>query len=489
MRPAYSPRISKTRFLAGRQCHRLLWWTVHDAEELEVDAGVSATLAQGLLVGEEARRQFHHGALVDVPHNDIDERIKRTRSLLRAGAKVIFEAAFRHAGVFVAVDVLRRHGSGWDVIEVKSSTKLKKEHVVDVAVQRWVIERCGLRVKRAFVMHLSRDSRAPEMSNLFALKSVTAASKALARDVAKEARAQLRMLRGPLPEVDVGAHCTDPRPCPFLDRCHDDVEEHHVSTLHGIGSRALGLVARGITNVADLDEGAVRSVAAQRQIRAVKTRKIVVEPGLRRVVKRLRKKRIALFDLETVAFAVPRFSGCRPWDQVPAQASIDVEARDGTLKHHEFLATCDEDPRPELARFVIERLRGADTILCWNAGFERRCLQEIGNAFPELRRPLRGLSRRIVDLLSIVREHVYHPKFYGSFSLKSVAPALVPRLSYDELAVGGGQAASAMLFRLFNDVTLTKRQRRRIRDDLLAYCALDTRAMAGVLRALRRLAR
>jgi len=58
---------------------------------------------------------------------------------------------------------------------------------------------------------------------------------------------------------------------------------------------------------------------------------------------------------------------------------------------------------------------------------------------------------RLVDLLPIVRSHVYHPDFGGSFSLKAVAPALVPGFTYDDLDIGNGGAASTALESLILD--------------------------------------
>ena len=40
-----------------------------------------------------------------------------------------------------------------------------------------------------------------------------------------------------------------------------------------------------------------------------------------------------------------------------------------------------------------------------------------------------------------MRNHVCHPDFGGSFSLKSVLPAMVPELHYDTLAIGEGATA------------------------------------------------
>jgi len=52
---------------------------------------------------------------------------------MQGSAPAVCEASFSADGVFVAVDVLARAGSGWNLIEVKSSTSAKPEHDLDVA--------------------------------------------------------------------------------------------------------------------------------------------------------------------------------------------------------------------------------------------------------------------------------------------------------------------------------------------------------------------
>jgi hypothetical protein len=49
--------LSKSRVMAGRQCHKLLWWMVHEpgASELQLDDLGTAVMEQGTVVGELAR--------------------------------------------------------------------------------------------------------------------------------------------------------------------------------------------------------------------------------------------------------------------------------------------------------------------------------------------------------------------------------------------------------------------------------------------------
>ncbi|MDP2345546.1 MAG: DUF2779 domain-containing protein [Deltaproteobacteria bacterium] len=499
--------LSKSRFLVGSQCHRLLWWSVHEREAPERVHGPATELifAQGHLVGEEARRRFPGGVLVDLPapHElDLEARIARTQELILAGEAVIFEAAFQHEGVFVAVDVLERGaGGGWHLIEVKSTTKVKDEHILDVALQRHVLRGCGLEVARSSVMHLNRDCVLSAADNevgtapgeLFALVDVSAEAAVLEASVAQEAQAQRVMLGGEIPAVPVGAHCAQPRPCAFFERCHAALPEHHVSTLYAVGgAKAQRLVEQGFHTLHDLDDTVELPTIAQRQVRAVQAGATVVEAGLGRALHRVGGGPIGFLDLETVAFAIPRFVGCRPWGAVAAQASIHVRSRRGAVAHHAWLADGPGDPRRELGQFVVEKLAGARTVLAWNAGFEQRCLEQIARAFPELKAGLDDVIARLVDLLPIVRRHVYHPGFGGSFSLKHVAPALVPELSYDGLAVHAGMDASAALFGLLTeprpDGLQDPAERTQTRESLLAYCGHDTQALVDILAVLRQLA-
>jgi predicted RecB family nuclease len=95
---------------------------------------------------------------------------------------------------------------------------------------------------------------------------------------------------------------------------------------------------------------------------------------------------------------------------------------------------------------------------------------------------------RIVDLLPIVRDHVYDPEFHGSFSLKRVLPALVPGLDYGDLVIQEGGSATAGIYRLLFDDTLDMAAEDALRRDLLAYCHRDTEAMVRLVETLRGMA-
>jgi predicted RecB family nuclease len=296
------------------------------------------------------------------------------------------------------------------------------------------------------------------------------------------------MLEGSLPSVEPGDHCYAPYACPFLARCWAPAPEHHVSTLYNVRrDRAMALEEDGYETIHDLPEGLDLGAIAERQRRAVQSGQLVVEPGLGQALGVLRKP-VAYLDFETVGLAIPVWPGCHPYDNVPVQMSCHLESTAGEIRHYEWLADGAGDPREPLARALIEAVRGARSIAAYHAPFERRCIEQLRDKLPHLAGELDDVLSRIVDLLPMVRDHVYHPDFGGSFSLKAVAPALIAESGYAALEVTEGGTASRELERLLFDDALGEAERSRIRASLLAYCAEDTRVLVGLARELHRLA-
>jgi len=482
--------LSKSRYMSGLQCPKLLWWKVHepDAPELAADEGLQAILTRGQRIGELARAQVPGGVLIDLPHYEFEGRVTATAKAIADGARAVYEASFLEDGVFVAVDILERRHNGFVLVEVKSTLDVKEEHLPDVAVQMHVVRRAGLTVRRAEVMHLNRECRYPDLSNLFVRESVTARVRPALRAVPQEIALLTAAIAGPLPDVPTGPHCNAPYACPFLERCWPPLPDHHVSTLYRIrASRVVKLLADGIETLHDLPRTFATSGPARRQIRSIKAGKVIVERGLRRDLARF-KPPIAFLDFETVSPAIPVWPGCHPYEQVPVQFSCHV-LRSGGLEHHEWLAEGSGDPREEFATEVISACAGTNTIVAYNAPFEKRCIESLAKALPHLQPDLTALSKRIRDLLPIVRDHVYHPDFGGSFSIKDVLPALVPGLGYDDLEIQGGSTASTALEVLLLDPgALDDGSRASLRQNLLSYCQRDTLAMVRLHERLLSLA-
>jgi hypothetical protein len=483
-------RLSKSRYTAGAQCHKLLWWKVHEplAVELQPDKVLQDRFDQGTQVGTLARGTFPQGILVDLPHDAYAERVKLTRKLIDDGAPAIFEASFLADNTFVAIDVLSREAGGFHLTEVKQTSSQKEEHLPDVAVQVHVLQQSGLRIIGTDVMHLNKECRFPDLSNLFERTDVTEAVQPLLNKVGWEIDAQLAMLDGPLPDVAIGLQCHEPYECPFMKRCWP-ADPDHIMRLYNIGpKKGCDFLVTGVNRICDLPATQKLNITQKRQIRAMKEGRIIVEPGLGKALEAF-DGRLGYLDFETIQRAVPVWPGMAPWEQAPAQFSYHEANGDGTYKHAEYLAEGPKDCRPELARRMVEATKNAEKVATYSH-FEKTRIRGLQEAVPELRAELEALEGTLVDLLPVVRENVYHPDFLGSFSLKYVLHPLVPELTYDDLVIVDGLVASVEIARLlFVAGKIPREEHDRVRQDLLNYCERDTWAMVKVLEKLRELAR
>jgi hypothetical protein len=141
--------------MCGLQCPKRLWQAVYDPEPAEEPLPGTAK-GIGIEVGIKARRLWPGGVLVDDPghHRAYDAAVKSTKALIAdSTVPAILEATFVHDGVFVRVDALERLPDGrWRVNEVKSSTRIKDEHLEDLALQVYVLAGNGLELADAYLI-------------------------------------------------------------------------------------------------------------------------------------------------------------------------------------------------------------------------------------------------------------------------------------------------------------------------------------------------
>ena len=483
-----SHRLSKSRFTAGLQCYRLLWWKQREprAPELKPDAGLQALFDMGNRVGERARKEFPDATLIDLDHRRPQAAVEATRQAIAAGASVILEASFFEDDIFVAVDALSKEGDGWVLTEVKATTKVKPQHIPDAAVQAHVVERAGLPIVRVELMHLNNKHRHPDQGPLFTRADITDAVTELRGDIAEQAEAQLRMLQGELPDVAPGPHCNSPYECPFHARCNAPPRDHAIEDLYRISAKQLReLHDAGIETVDQIPSNFPLNGIQTRHREAVLRDEMIVIPGLQTALDAYRYP-IAMLDFETIGPALPVWNGCNPFGKVPVQFSVHTLSENGEVSHHAYLTEGEGDPRPKVAQQLAGALNGAATVLAWNAGFEKSCLGALAESSPEHAPVLLDARDKTQDLLPVVRNHVYHPDFRGSFGIKDVVPALLPDMAYDDLDVSDGQAASFLLESLLcRPAELSAGDREALRQQLVAYCNHDTAVMVRLFALLR----
>jgi predicted RecB family nuclease len=485
-----SIRISKSKFVAGCQCLKRLYWQVHEPQlAAQPDAAAEAIMQQGHDVGMLARRLFPGG--VEVCGRSLDQAIRTTRELVaNRDVPAIFEGVFEHDGVLVRVDVLHRRDDGrWRLIEVKSSASKKEEHLDDVGIQYRVLSRCGLDVGSCCLAHVNRSyifrGGSVDPWRFFRIRNVTRQAARLQPKLTFQLRSEFTVLAmSNAPDIAPGRHCVEPITCEFYDRCNPPRSGDYVGYLPRIHASAMEeLEEMGIESIHNVPDDFELTETQRRATTCVQTGEPWFSPELSSELDKLEYP-LRFVDFETINPCVPRFAGMRPYDQLPFQWSVHVQPRPGAEpEHYEFLAPNASDPRREFVISLCAALRESGSIVVYSS-FESQRLSDLASCFPEFADRINAIQARLFDLLPVVREHTYHPAYAGSYSIKSVLPALVPQMTYDGMQIANGQAAGVAWESLLRG-SLDNSERDRLMKALLDYCGQDTLALVRLVDVLR----
>jgi hypothetical protein len=376
--------------------------------------------------------------------------------------------------------VLQRHqNQRWRLIEVKSTASVKDHHLADVAIQHRVVMGSGVDLAASCLAHVNRNyiyrGGLIDVHEFFKIDDLTHDIQALQPEVGIQLQSEFRILTmSEAPPITAGRQCGDPFTCEFFDHCNAPVPEDHISRLPRIhASTVAKLVAIKVQSIHDIPETYELTERLRRACTSVQTGKAWYSPDLRDELSKLTYP-LYFADFETVNPAIPRFPGMRPYDQLPFQWSVHVQRQPGAApEHFKFLANDTSDPRPAFISTLSDALGDSGSIVVYSQQFESQRLSELAACLPEFARQITKIQGRLCDLLAIVRDHVYHPAFAGSFSLKSVLPALVPSMNYDDMIVADGQAAGLAWESLMHG-GLDRDKQDRTRKALLDYCGQDT---------------
>lgn len=445
--------LSKSTFMYGCQCPKRLWLHKFKPELKDKKTETKASaFQQGIDVGQLARQRFPNG--VDAkPETSYLYHISlaKTQEYINNGHNVIYEAAFQYNGILAALDILVKQEDGWYAYEVKSSTKVKPEHIKDAALQYYVITNSNINLKDIFILHLNSEYIRQgdlDLNQLFSATSILDEVKEMQPNI-KEKVDELKIClqSDSQPNISTGKHCIKPYPCDFQGYCNykTDVKDYSQTTL---------INQQNLTNF-------VKSLTYP----------------------------LYYMDFETWSVPIPESDSHWPYRQVPFQFSVHKHHKHNNfgyvfIRHYDYLAESTHTPLIEFTEKLIEVLGTNGTILVYNKSFENSRLEELKHDFPHLSQQISNIQQRLVDLMTPFKNKDYYtPEMKGSYSIKYVLPALVKDLNYDDLVIGNGTTASQAFYELKHETDPQVIQ--STRNALLEYCKLDTWAMIKILRKIK----
>ncbi len=482
--------LSKSKLMAYRVCPKQLWLEVHRRELRDNSQGSKLRMETGHKVGDIAQALYDpngKGELLKPFDSGFDAAYARTSELLQK-TRPIFEASFTSGGALAFADVLlpvRKAGKrGWRMVEVKSSASVKDYHRDDAAAQAYVARGSGVQLVSVSLAHIDSSWVYPgngDYQGLLVEHDLT--EEVFGReDEVKTwiSEAQKIAAKRKEPQRRTGRQCTDPYECGFLAYCQsqEPQAEYPVNWLPRVQSKALKThIDDGrVTDMRDVPDELLNDLQRRVKKHTLSGRKYFNAPNAAQDLA-IHKLPAYFLDFETIQFAIPIWKGTRPYQQIPFQFSLHRLGKTGKLTSKSFLDLSGSDPSWAFAQELIAACNERGPVFVYNEGFEKARIGELAKRFPMFERQLSVINERVVDLLPIARNHYYHPRQQGSWSIKKLLTTVAPDLRYDNLdgVQDGGMAMDAFLEAI--DPTTAPTRKVQIEMQLLNYCRLDTYAM------------
>jgi hypothetical protein len=482
------PYLSKSRLISAWQCPKKLHLEKHHSELAVITPQMESMFAGGHQVGAIAQQLYGTDDSVEVAFN-FKTMVAETQQLIEGGADFpIFEATFRYENVLVRVDVLIPDGDAWRIIEVKASTSVKDYHVLDCAIQDWVLRHAGINVTSISLAHINNQfvyTGGADYEGLIKENDLTDEVRTLEPRVVELIDKARKVVTSPMPDIDVGAQCNKPYDCQFQSYCWPTETRYPITGLGGSKAKLGNYVALGARDILDVDVNSITADTQRRIYRVTCKGEPEILDGARQALEALPYPRYYL-DFETIGPGVPIWPGTRPYATIPVQWSCHIEdgpeeGNHGELRHAEFLNTSGEPPMRELAERLVECLGDSGPVLMYTS-YEQKMLEGLIGLVPDLAEPLQEIINRLWDLHPVVKQNYYHPDMLGSWSIKAVLPTINPKMDYSKLeGIHEGTGASDGFIEAINPETDMVRKL-ELEEQLLRYCKFDTEAMVEIVR-------
>lgn len=413
----------------------------------------------------------------------------------------LIKARFAYDRLRIKIPFLHHTAAGWDLYFLFIGLFPRSDDVFFYSANVWVLQKLGLSVDHIFILHLNAAYiRGNELDpeELFVISdsfyNVKGNPTVLVDAAVREGVHDLIPLmddmdRCLLAEVKPKrtAFCTGRQKCERFDQCFPDAEnypDNSILTLIASGSR-YAMRQQGIFYLKDADVDLLEGTRMQyAQVMADRNGGLFVDRNaLKTWLKRIHYP-VACLDFEWERFAVPPYRGMRPYDVLPFEYSLHILEKDGSMRHTIFLST--RDDRLDMVQALLRDVPRRGTVLAYNAeGAEKKRIAEFAQVFPKYAQGLRVINERMEDLqLPFLSGTVYDVRMNGSWSLKAIM-GMMDDPGYQSIDIHEGMDAVFAWRHLDRQDPAVDEE--KIREELVAYCGMDSYAMTVVLRWLENL--
>ncbi|MBW6498631.1 MAG: CRISPR-associated protein Cas4 [Bacteroidales bacterium] len=394
--------LSKSTFIRGLQCQKSLY--LHKKRPFLRDRLSPEQLAKfsrGTNVGVYAQELFPGGVDASpATHFQMAASVVKTRELMDAGQKVIYEAAFEHAGVIIALDILVKDEAGWKAIEVKSSKAISETYLWDASLQYFVMKGSGIEISDFSLAYINTAfvRKGPiNPAELFKIESVLPVVLGRQEQVGRKIEKLKEVIElKNSPPIPIGPQCHKPYPCDFIGHCWKNVPAGSVFDLKGLDeAQKFKYFESGIIKAEDIPETELDEKTIARQVKSMAMgQAAVASKDLKAFLDQI-KMPAAVFSWLDFIPAMPIFEDTRPYQSVPYSFALKgLEASENQA----VLFTTPAFPEREMLEEIIDAVLGFETILIFGPQPDWDFLLKNVGAEQALQKKVELLLARSIDL-------------------------------------------------------------------------------------------
>ena len=499
--------LTKTKIQSGLQCPKKLWFDVHQP----IKHKDKVAFRIGNLFGDHVKKHYSkdNTKVLDLTGDYINE-VKKTEQAIKSGnINVIFEGAFEYLNTLVRADILIRKKNGWELLEAKASTRLKSEHIPDIAIQSFIVKKCmkqfGHDLISIKLIHVNGNFILKKEGNY---KGLINDENAITEEINEEKIPNdiknlmpLTNKNSPNPSIEMGYQCNKPYTCDYQNRCKSllpkkDVTPFTILPYIGKDKKLIEFMkSKGTINL-------------QKVPSEFFTNRKDYASGYHKIIQNAHKKNETWFnksnlkkifnkftypfyfmDFETVGQVVPTIIGTTPYYPLPFQWVVHTWHKDKKIdKGKYFLKFNDQDIERQFIEELLKTLGDRGTIFAHNAkSVEIKILEKLKekDSCRDLSHKIDNLINRIEDSAIIAKHNFYSPLMNGDWGIKSIIKSLPEsEISYEEEGnIAGGSEAGLAWF-ICTDPKTPNKEKDRQKELLKDYCSKDTLAVYYLVKYL-----
>jgi hypothetical protein len=397
--------LSKSTFIRGMQCEKSLY--LHKKRPFLRDPlspEQRAKFSRGTNVGVLAHALYPGGVnATPKSHFQMAASAAKTAEWIAAGENIIYEAAFQHDGVIIALDILVKEDDGWKAVEVKSSRAVSETYLWDAALQYHVITGNGIELSGFFVAYMDETYEregALDAVKMFQLQDVLADVRERAAVVQEKIGRFKEVIQlKSSPDIPIGLQCHDPYPCDFIGHCWKKVPAASLFELRDLpDAQKFELYRQGIAEAADVPEAVLSShPQLRKQVDSLAGNRIIADKERLKLFFERAAEPLVFFTALVHQPAVPLYDGSRPYELQPFSLGISYPVESGReplIRVADPLAPMDA----HMLREVLDAAAQAATVVTFDAGKQQAILEWFVAREPSLKEAVESLKSRMCDL-------------------------------------------------------------------------------------------